>query len=108
MRRRDAAWGAVVDFPERSGQRFTPSRGLGVEDMPASPRAVPVASREITGVSTARGAMRPGHETMKGTRIPPSKSSPFPPRKGALLEVSSLVGPPLSLRKTMSVFSAIP
>ena len=43
-----------------------------------------------------------------GTRRPLHAFAPFLPRKGALLEVNSRVGPPLSLRKTRIVSSVSP
>jgi hypothetical protein len=47
-----------------------------------------------------------------GTRMPPSHVCRFDPRSGALLEpltvVVGIVGPPLSLKKKMSVFSSSP
>ena len=65
-------------------------------------------SRPVTGTWLTLPGFTPGPSTIKGTRMPPSRNSPLPPRKGVLREVSSFVGPPLSLRKTTSVFSSTP
>ena len=58
----------------------------------------------ITGSSlVVPGGVRPGHETMNGTRTPPSQADPLPARRGRL----SVIGrrPPLSLVKTIAVES---
>ena len=59
--------------------------------------------------STRPSGRRPFHFMMNGTRMPPSHVVRFDPLKGALLDplivVVVIVGPPLSLKKTISVFS---
>ena len=49
------------------------------------------------------GGVTPGHETISGTRTPPSYAEPLPARSGRL----SVTGrrPPLSLVKTIAVES---
>ena len=55
---------------------------------------------------------RPFQRIMKGTRMPPSHVCRFDPRSGVLVAplivVPSIVGPPLSLKKKISVFSSRP
>jgi hypothetical protein len=69
-------------------------------------------SKLIAGFSyVVPGAMTPGHCISMGTRIPPSKVSHFEPRRGVLIDPLTafrVVGPPLSLVKTMSVWSSSP
>ena len=47
------------------------------------------------------------HWKRNGTRIPPSYICPFSPRNGRLLLVNSLVGPPLSRKKTRYFFQTL-
>ena len=82
------------------------------EFIPNLIRAIQAAAKVVDqsmvrfGVShTAPAAMRAGQRASKGTRMPPSSKSIFWPTKGQVLEKRS---PPLSLVKTMSVFSLMP
>ena len=47
-------------------------------------------------------AMRPGHQAIVQTRMPPSSVLPLPPRSGVLF-APWFTGPPLSLVNTTSV-----
>src|SRR4051812_49566053 len=50
---------------------------------PARPTSVGSTSISLTGVSqTDPAAILPGHQTTVGSRMPPSRVEPFPPRNG--------------------------
>ena len=55
---------------------------------------------------TLPAGILPFHLTMNGTRVPPSQVVALKPRSGPFFEVVLAVGPPLSARKKMSVFSS--
>ena len=81
------------------------SRPAGSLALPAR-RIEAETSRVMAAWSvTLPAGRRPGHHTIQGTRIPPSKQPPLYPENGAMRAVRV---PPLSLQKITSVSSTNP
>src|SRR5439155_10080034 len=76
---------------------------------PAATTAVGRRSRFWIGKSYVLPAgILPIHWAQNGMRVPPSDVVALNPRSGPLFDVVDAVGPPLSEKKKMSVFSSSP
>eukprot|EP00962_Isochrysis_galbana_P047290 scaffold19252_cov117-Isochrysis_galbana.AAC.8 len=75
--------GASSSLPPRiSRNRLTPSTARGGDDAPATSTSVGSTSQKWIGSPTTRGrSAAAGHCSMSGTRIPPSYTNPFAPRR---------------------------
>ena len=115
----------AIDCPSSNKPRISIPSHLksSLDGKPASAQKVGTQSVICTGEFIFPALIRPGQETSVGTRVPPSYTLPFCPRKGRLLPVSRPLGQlssgyfkslfsavllPLSLVKTTSVFSYAP